>query len=354
MHNENQKPIIGISLGDANGIGPEVIIKALADARMLEYCTPVIYGSLSVINYHRKTMEGVAFNANQIREVKEAHPNRINLINCWQETIRITLGTASEETGRYALMSLEAMMADAREGKLDAIIIAPIDKATIQSDTFKFAGHTEYITQALGKEDSLMFLHGEHFKLAVATGHIPLKEVAEKITSELIYKKIKLMHQSLKVDFNIRKPKIAVLGLNPHAGDNGLLGTEDIDIIAPAIARAKKEDLIVFGPYPADGYFGAHTYHQFDGTLAMYHDQGLIPFKFANFETGVNFTAGLPVVRTSPDHGTAYNIAGKNEANEQSFREAIYLACDIVKNRRMQIEVTKNPLKSQLVKEKEY
>jgi len=317
---DNKKPVIGISIGDANGIGLEVIIKTFADARMVEFCTPVIYGSLSVVNYHRKTMEGVVFNANQIREVREAHPNRVNLINCWQDTMRITLGQPSEETGKYALISLDAMLTDAREGRLDAIVTAPIDKHSIQSEEFKFAGHTEYLTKAFSQEDSLMFLAGEQFKIGVATGHIPLSAVASNLTAERIYKKIRMMNQSLKVDFNIRKPKIAVLGLNPHAGDSGLLGSEEAEIIMPAIERAKKEDIVVFGPYAADGFFGSHTYHQFDGTLAMYHDQGLIPFKYANFESGVNFTAGLPIVRTSPDHGTAYNIAGKNEANEQSFR----------------------------------
>jgi 4-hydroxythreonine-4-phosphate dehydrogenase len=352
MHN-SQKPVIGISIGDANGIGLEVIIKTFADARMLEFCTPIIYGSLSVINYHRKTIEGIVFNANQVRDVREAHPNKVNLINCWTETMRITMGEASEEAGKYALISLDAMLNDAREGRLDAIVTAPIDKHSIQSEEFRFPGHTEYLTSAFSLDDSLMFLCGEHFKLGVVTGHIPLSAVSANITEDRIYKKIRLMAQSLKTDFNIRKPKIAVLGLNPHAGDSGLLGSEEADLITPAIERANKSDIMAFGPFSADGYFGAHSYHNFDGTLAMYHDQGLIPFKYANFETGVNFTAGLPVVRTSPDHGTAYGIAGKNEANEQSFREAVYLACDIVKNRKLDIEVNKNPLKSQLVKEKE-
>jgi 4-hydroxythreonine-4-phosphate dehydrogenase len=353
MHSENNKPVIGISTGDANGIGLEVIIKTFADARMLEFCTPVIYGSLSLLNYHKKTIEGINFNAHQIREIKEAHPNKVNLINCWQDTIRITLGQPSEETGRFALLSLEAMVNDAREGKLDAIVTAPIDKHTIQSEDFKFAGHTDYLAEAFNKSESLMVMDGEHFRVALVTGHIPVHEIASRITADAVYRKIKLMIQSLIVDFNIRKPKIAVLGLNPHAGDTGLLGTEENEMIMPAIERARKEDLLVFGPYPADGYFGAHTYHNFDATLAMYHDQGLVPFKFANFEKGVNFTAGLPVVRTSPDHGTAYDIAGKNLANEQSFREAVYLACEIVKNRRLYTEVNKNPLKSQMVKEKD-
>ena len=353
MQIDHHKPIVGISIGDVNGIGMEVIIKTFADARMTEFCTPIIYGSGSAISYHRKAMEGVTFNTHQIREAREAHQNKVNLINCWPDAIRITPGQPSAEGGQYALLSLECMVNDAKEGKLDAMVTAPIDKHTIQSETFKFPGHTEYLAHAFGGVDTLMFLAGEDFKIGVVTGHIPLKDVAGKITKELILKKIKMMNKSLKIDFGVRKPKIAVLGLNPHAGDGGLLGNEEIELIAPAIELAKKEDLVVYGPYPADGFFGAHTYHSFDGILAMYHDQGLIPFKYANFEKGVNFTAGLPVVRTSPDHGTAYNIAGKNEANEQSFREAVYLACEIVKNRNLYAEVNKNPLKSQFVKERE-
>ncbi len=352
MHN-NDKPIIGISIGDPNGIGPEVVIKTLSEPRIMDFCTPIIYGSSSTLAYHRKTIEGVNFNPYLIRDIKEMNHNRVNLINCWQDTIRITLGTPSEEAGKYAFLSIEGMVKDAKAGLLDAIVTAPIDKHTIQSETFNFPGHTEYLTQAFGKTDSLMVLSGEEFKIGVVTGHIPLIEVPGKISTEGILRKIKLLQTSLREDFNIRKPKIAVLGLNPHAGDGGLLGKEEIDIITPAIEAAKKQDIIVFGPYPADGFFGAHTYHNFDGILAMYHDQGLIPFKFANFDTGVNFTAGLPVVRTSPDHGTGYDIAGKNLANEQSFREAIYLACDIVKNRKMYAEVNKNPLKNQLTRERD-
>jgi len=349
----SDKPKIGISIGDANGIGPEVILKTFADARINDFCTPIIYGSSSTLAYHRKTIEGNNFNPYLIKDIREMNHNRVNLINCWQETIKITLGEPSQETGKYALMSLEAMVKDAKEGLLDAIVTAPIDKHTIQSETFAFPGHTEYLTKAFGLEDSLMILSSEEFRIGVVTGHIPLLDVPGRISSDLILKKLKLMHTSLKVDFNIRKPKIAVLGLNPHAGDGGLLGKEEIEIITPAIENAKYKDVLVYGPYPADGFFGAHTYHNFDGILAMYHDQGLIPFKFANFNSGVNFTAGLPVVRTSPDHGTGYDIAGKNQANEQSFRESIYLACDIVKNRRMYAEVNKNPLKSQLAKERE-
>ena len=349
----SDKPKIGISIGDTNGIGPEVIIKTLADARINEFCTPIIYGSTSTLAYHRKTIEGINFNPFPIRDIKEMNHNRVNLINCWQETIRITLGEPSDEAGKYALISLEAMVNDAKQGLLDAIVTAPIDKHTIQSEYFNFPGHTEYLTRAFGVTESLMLLASEELRIGVVTGHIPLSAVPESITSDAIIRKLKLMHASLKVDFNIRKPKIAVLGLNPHAGDGGLLGKEEIEIITPAIETAKTRDVIVLGPFSADGFFGAHTYHNFDGILAMYHDQGLIPFKFANFNNGVNFTAGLPVVRTSPDHGTGYDIAGKNLANEQSFREAIYLACDIVKNRRLNTEVNKNPLKSQLAKERE-
>jgi 4-hydroxythreonine-4-phosphate dehydrogenase len=347
------KPVIGISIGDVNGIGLEVIIKTFADPRMLQFCTPVIYGSLSVINYHRKAINAQGFNFQQIRSIDELQHRKVNLLNCWEDNVRINFGQPSKETGKYAFLSLQQMVNDAREAKLDAIVTAPIDKYTIHSEEFDFPGHTEYLTEAFGASNSLMMLSGESFNIGVVTGHIPVSEIASSLSVELVYDKIRLMHESLKVDFGIRKPRIAVLGLNPHAGDGGVIGTEEKDIIIPAIERAKEDDILAIGPYPADGFFGANTYCAFDGILAMYHDQGLIPFKMMNFESGVNFTAGLPIVRTSPDHGTAYDIAGKNQANEQSFREAVYKACNIVESRLLYAEVNEDPLQPQLIKEKE-
>jgi 4-hydroxythreonine-4-phosphate dehydrogenase len=352
-HDQKNKPVIGISIGDVNGIGLEVIIKTFADQRMLQFCTPVIYGSLSVINYHRKALNAQGFNFQQIRSINEVHHRKVNLLNCWEDNIRINFGQPSSETGKYAFLSLKQMVDDAKEDKLDAIVTAPIDKFTIHSEDFNFPGHTEYLTEAFGCQESLMMLSGENFNIGVVTGHIPVSEIASRLSIELVYEKIRLMHESLKVDFGFRKPRIAVLGLNPHAGDGGVIGDEEKEIIIPAIEKAKAQDILAIGPYPADGFFGAHTYTGFDGILAMYHDQGLIPFKMLNFETGVNFTAGLPIVRTSPDHGTAYDIAGKNQANEQSFREAIYKACNIVESRQLYAEVNENPLQPQLIKEKE-
>ncbi|MGZ5281204.1 MAG: 4-hydroxythreonine-4-phosphate dehydrogenase PdxA [Bacteroidia bacterium] len=348
-----RKPLIGISCGDLNGVGLEIIVKTFSDNRMLQYCTPVIYCAGATITFVRKVLDAKLFNFTQIKDVREARPDRVNVVNAWQENPRISFGQPSAESGKYALISLQALAEDAANGLLDAIVTAPIDKHTIQSEEFNFPGHTEYLTEKFGSENSLMFLVGEHFKIGVATGHIPLNQVSEKITAEGIVSKLQLMQTSLETDFNIRKPKIAVLGLNPHAGEAGLLGNEEIETIIPAIEKAKQNGIMAFGPFPADGFFGSRLYNSFDGILAMYHDQGLTPFKLLNFETGVNYTAGLRVVRTSPDHGTAYNIAGKNMADESSFREAVFMAATIVKNRALYIEVNKNPLRSQVVKEKE-
>jgi 4-hydroxythreonine-4-phosphate dehydrogenase len=320
---------------------------------MLQFCTPVIYASVGTLTYHRKALDAKNFNFTQIRSARDVHHNKVNLKNCWEDAPRITLGQASSEGGKYALISLQDMVEDAKAGLLDAIVTAPIDKHSIQSDQFAFPGHTEFLTQAFGRKDSLMFMCGEHFRIGLVTGHVPLNAVSANITTDKIIRKLQLMHESLVLDFNIRKPRIAVLALNPHAGELGLLGNEEQDIIIPALEAAKRHDIIALGPFPADGFFGSEMYKGFDGILAMYHDQGLIPFKLMNFETGVNFTAGLPIIRTSPDHGTAYSIAGKNEADESSFRYAVYMAADLLKNRRLHEEVTANPLRSQLVKEKE-
>ncbi len=325
-------PIIGITIGDINGIGPEVIIKALNDHRMLSFFTPVIYGSTKAISYYKKAFELDDFNYTHYRDNKFLF-NKVNVVNCWDEMIEINAGTVTPEVGAASFMALKMAVEHLKEGKIDAVVTAPINKNNIQSDDFKFAGHTEYFTESFNSKDSLMFLTSKDLRVGVVTGHIPLKEVSQKITKELIQKKLSIMEHSLKHDFGIAKPKIAVMGLNPHAGEEGLLGDEDHNVIKPAIEELRNKGKLIFGPYPADGFFGKGEYKKFDAILAMYHDQGLIPFKTLAFDNGVNFTAGLPIIRTSPDHGTAYDIAGKNQASEQSMREAIYLAYDIYKNR---------------------
>lgn len=328
----NYRPVIGITLGDINGIGAEVIIKALSDARILNMITPVIYGSVKVLSYYRKMLENNDFNFGHIKNLDQINRKRINVINCWTEIVEINAGTEDRETGKYAFMALKDAVKDLKAGKIDALVTGPINKNTIQSDEFKFPGHTEYLAGEIGKGKSLMTMVSATMKIGVATGHIPLKDVNKAITSELIEEKLRIFQESLKKDFNILKPRIAVLGLNPHAGEAGLLGDEEEKVIMPAIAEFKKKGNLVYGPFPADGFFGDGSYARYDGILAMYHDQGLVPFKALSFETGVNFTAGLSKIRTSPDHGTAYSIAGKGTASEASMREAIYLAADICKN----------------------
>jgi 4-hydroxythreonine-4-phosphate dehydrogenase len=335
---------IGISIGDVNGIGLEVIIKTLADARILDYFTPIVYGHTKVASFHRKALDMGDFSFNVINTPAEAHPKRANMINCWEEDVKIELGETTETGGKYAFISLERATNDLLAGELDALVTAPINKHNIQSDSFHFPGHTEYLQERAGGKDSLMFLVSDDLRVGVVTGHVPVTEIASKISQESIISKLKLMNESLKKDFWIRKPKIAVLGLNPHAGDNGLIGNEEQTTIIPAIEQAKASGLLVMGPYAADGFFANGAYKNFDAVLAMYHDQGLIPFKHIAFENGVNFTAGLSIVRTSPDHGTAYDIAGKNLASEISFREAMFTAMHIVKNRRESAELAENTL----------
>ena len=344
-HEKEFVPRIGISIGDINGIGPEVVIKSLNDNRTYSNITPVIYAHSKVLSFYRKQFSAAEFNFQQIKNALEIHPRKVNLINCWTEEVEITPGEPSPQSGSCAFKSLDAAVMDLQENLLDALVTAPIDKQNIQSDDFKFPGHTEYLTEKFGADDSLMFLISENLRVAVVSGHVPISEVASDINKEKIYSKIKLMHESLRRDFGITKPRIAVLGLNPHAGDNGLLGKEEQEIIAPAVKQAFEDKIFAYGPYAADGFFGSSAYKQFDGILAMYHDQGLVPFKALSFGHGVNFTAGLPIVRTSPDHGTAYNIAGKGEASESSFREALFMAHDILMNRRTFDEVHSNPLK---------
>jgi 4-hydroxythreonine-4-phosphate dehydrogenase len=344
---ETKTIVAGISQGDINGIGYEVIIKTLMDPMINDLCIPVVYGSPKVAAYHRKALNISNFSFNNIRSAEEANPKKANMINCISDDIRVELGKSTPQGGEAAFSSLERAVEDLKNGSIDVLITAPINKHNIQSDNFNFKGHTEYLKKKADVEEVLMFMISENMRIGVATGHVPLKKVPEILTTELLVKTIKLMNQSLILDFGIRKPQIAVLGLNPHAGDNSLLGTEEAEIILPAIQQAEKFGILAFGPFPADGFFGAGSFTRFDGILAMYHDQGLAPFKAISFDSGVNFTAGLPFVRTSPVHGTAFAIAGKGEASENSFRQAMYLACDIFRNRQMYAEITKNPLKHQ-------
>jgi len=335
---------IGISIGDVNGIGLEIIIKTLADAAVLDYCTPIVYGNTKVASFHRRSANVQDMNFNVIGEASQAQHRKANMVNCWEEDVKIDLGTSNEIGGKYALISLERATNDLLSGQIDALVTAPINKDNIQSENFRFPGHTEYLQERDSAPESLMFLVSDTLRVGVVTGHIPVSQIPQAITTEKILSKLKLMDASLKKDFWIRKPKIAVLGLNPHAGDNGLIGDEEQTIIQPAIDEARASGILALGPYPADGFFANATYHQFDAVLAMYHDQGLIPFKQIAFESGVNFTAGLSFVRTSPDHGTAYDIAGKNQASEVSFREALFTAIHIVKHRRETAELNENPL----------
>lgn len=340
----SEKLKIGISVGDINGIGLEVIIKSLMDSRMLDFFTPIVYGNTKVASFHRKTAGVTDFSFNVIQSPDQANLKRPNMINCWQEDVKITLGEQNETGGKYAFIALQRATEDLKAGLLDALVTAPINKHTIQQEGFHFAGHTEYLQDAFESSDVLMFMISEELRIGVVTGHIPVKDVAGAITEEKIVGKLKIMNDSLKKDFWIKKPKIAVLGLNPHAGDDGLIGAEDKEIIRPAIEKANEQDIFCFGPYPADGFFAGDNYAKFDAVLAMYHDQGLIPFKHIASRTGVNYTAGLPVVRTSPDHGTGYDIAGKNLASHTSFVEAIFEAVHIVNRRREHAVLSENPL----------
>jgi 4-hydroxythreonine-4-phosphate dehydrogenase len=342
---KRDKIVIGISQGDINGIGYEVIMKTLMEPRILEMCTPIVYGSPKVAAYHKKALNIETFNFNHIRVASEADSRKANIINCINDEIRVELGKSSEMAGEASYMALAKAVEDLKAGAIDALVTAPINKDNIQSEQFSFPGHTEYLAEQFGSRDYLMLMVSESMKVGVVVGHVPISEVSSKITKGAILNKLRIINQSLEKDFMIKRPRIAVLGLNPHAGDNGLLGREELDVIIPAIQRAKDEGIIAVGPYPADGFFGSGDQVKFDAILAMYHDQGLIPFKMSSFERGVNFTAGLPIIRTSPAHGTAFDITGEDKASPESFREAMYLAIDIHKNRQIYQEITKNPLK---------
>ena len=337
--------IVGITHGDINGIGYEVIIKTLMDNRIMEKCTPVVYGSPKVAAYHRKALDISNFSFNNIREPSEANQKRANIINCLDDNVRVELGKSTSMAGESAVIALEAAVKDLADNKIDVLVTAPVNKYNIQSETFNFPGHTEYLKHKFGVDDVLMLMVTENLRIGVVTGHMPLRKVPDSLSKESIIKKIKIMDSSLTVDFGIRKPRIAVLSLNPHSGDSGLLGNEEAEIIIPAIEQTSEEDILVFGPYPSDGFFGSGAYNSFDGIMAMYHDQGLTPFKALALGEGVNFSAGLPVIRTSPSHGTAYELAGKGIASEVSFRRAIFLACDIYENREIHRKINSNPLK---------
>lgn len=330
---KSNTPIIAISIGDINGIGPEIIIKTFSDPRILDFCTPVIYGSGKVIAHYRKLLN-INFNYNQVNDIKEIHHKKVNILNCIEPNIEIKPSELSEEAGKASFRALERATDDLLSRKTHALVTAPINKHLIQNDSFDFPGHTEYLTKKAEENTSLMLMTSANLKVGLVTGHMPISEVSKNITKENINTKATLLHKTLKKDFGITKPKIAILGLNPHAGDNGLLGKEENETIIPAIKDLKDKGVLAFGPFSADGFFGNFSFNAYDGVLAMYHDQGLIPFKTIAFELGVNYTANLPIIRTSPDHGTGYEIAGKGVANETSFREAVYLAIDIYNKRK--------------------
>lgn len=333
MNRKKNKPVIGISIGDINGIGAEVTMKALLDNRVHKLVTPVLFAHGKAITFYRKLLEMDDFNFMQIRNLDEIHHKKVNVINVLDESPEVIPGVETQEAGKMALAALDMGIFALKEGKIDALVTAPLNKNNINSPDKKFVGHTEYLTEAFGATQSLMFLVSDELRVGLVTGHIPIREVGIHVTAANIRTKLDIMLKSLQNDFGIAKPKIAILGLNPHAGEEGLLGDEENNIIKPVVNEYKDKSHLIFGPYSADGFFGMLHQKKFDAILAMYHDQGLIPFKSLAFETGVNFTAGLSIVRTSPDHGTAYNIAGKNEANEGSMRAAILQAYDIVRNR---------------------
>ncbi|MCI5058847.1 MAG: 4-hydroxythreonine-4-phosphate dehydrogenase PdxA [Flavobacteriales bacterium] len=325
--------VAGITLGDANGIGPELIIKTFSDKRMLELCTPVIYGNKQVILHYKKLLENGDFRFEVLKPQETPKPGKIYLRQVG-ENIKIETGESSKEAGKLAFKALETATHELADNLTDILITAPINKKNIQSEEFKFPGHTEYLANYANEDYPLMLMvHGD-LRIGTVTNHLPLKDVSSSLDKDLILKKLMVFNKTLKQDFRIQRPKIAVLSLNPHSGDEGLLGEEENSTIKPALKEANEMGLLTFGPFAADGFFGNSNYRKFDGILAMYHDQGLIPFKSISANEGVNFTAGLPIVRTSPDHGTAYDIAGKNIADAQSFRQAIYLACDVYKRRK--------------------
>lgn len=336
---------LGISIGDLNGIGSEIILKTFEDERMMEFCTPVIFASNHLMNFYKKYFKS-SINFNFINRIDEIKEGKMNVLSSWKEQLKINFGEESKEAGKYAVLSLEAATKALKNDDIDVLVTAPINKSNIQSQDFKFPGHTDYLAKELGG-DSLMFMITNDLRVGLLTDHVPVKDVPSKISNELIEKKINTIHQTLIQDFQIEKPKIAVLSINPHAGDNGVIGSEDDTILRPKLKEFQNQGKLVYGPYSADSFFGTESYKKFDATIASYHDQGLIPFKTLSFGRGVNYTAGLSKIRTSPDHGTAYEIAGKGEADENSFKEAVFASIKIFKNRKQYLKYSKNPLKSQ-------
>lgn len=345
MINKAQNKIIGISIGDLNGIGSEIILKTFEDSRMLEFCTPVIFANVKIISLVKKTFESTAA-IHGIDSLDQVIIGKINVLNVWRENVELNFGVNDETIGKYAVKSFVTATKALKDGKVDVLVTAPINKYNIQSDEFKFPGHTDYLNQEL-EGNALMFMVQDNLRVGLFTDHIPVNDVASHLTEELIKQKIETIKQSLIQDFSINKPKIAVLGLNPHAGDGGVIGKEDETIIKPIIKKLFEKGTLVFGPYPADGFFGNGQYENFDAVIATYHDQGLIPFKTLSFGNGVNYTAGLNKVRTSPDHGTAYDIAGKGIANHNSFKEAVFLAIDIYSSRNEYAEISQRPMKTE-------
>ena len=340
----NRKIRVGVSIGDFNGIGLEVIIKTFSDARMMDVCTPVIYGNLSLIKAYNEFLDVSDFSFLEIADAAQANPKRANLVQVWDDESTITFGESTSDAGIKSFLSLEAATKDLASNKIDVLVTAPINKNNIQSEDFSFPGHTEYLANYANEDYPLMVLTHGDLRVGTITGHIAIKDVASQITEEVILKKIEVLQKTLQQDFSIAHPTIAVLGLNPHSGDNGTIGSEEKEIIIPALKKAEKKGTLIFGPFPADGFFGSPGYKKFDGILAMYHDQGLTPFKTISFDEGVNFTAGLPIVRTSPDHGTAYDIAGAGIASASSFRNAVFSAIDIFKNRKLNKTLVENAL----------
>lgn len=341
----SNKPVIGISCGDLNGIGIELIIKTFADARLLDHCTPVIFASGKAINFYRKTIPEINFNYQNIKDLNRIAHRQINLFNCWEEEVVINPGQLSDAAGKYAVLSLQTAVAALKQKQIDGLLTAPIHKKNTQSPEFSFTGHTPYLKSIFGASDVVMMLCAGSFRVALVTEHIPVGEISKNITKEKIISKLNIIHQSLRKDFGIDKPRIAVLGLNPHAGDEGLIGNEEEAIIKPAVKEAKNNNLLVIGPYSADAFFARRSFERFDAVLAMYHDQGLIPFKALASGEGVNYTAGLPSVRTSPDHGVAFDIAGKGKADPSSFLTAIFECIDIIKHRKEYENNRQNPLR---------
>lgn len=331
----NGKPIVGITQGDGNGIGYEVIIKALSDPRILESFTPVIYGSSKIFGFYKKSLHEIEqLDTNVIASAKDAHPKRINIVNCLPENVYVEPGQSTPESAKSAMKALECAVEDIKQGLIDVLVTAPINKRAMTAEGFGYTGHTEYLENAFGVKDVAMFMVSDSLKVGVVTGHIPVKDIPASITQEKIISKLRLMSDSLKRDFGVNSPRIAVLSLNPHSGDGGLLGNEEVTVISPAVKAAREQGIEAYGPFSPDGFFGLGHYANYDATLAMYHDQGLAPFKSIAFEEGVNYTAGLPIVRTSPDHGTSYDIAGRDLADPRSMRSAIFTAIDILGNRK--------------------